>query len=178
MKRILSIWWLMFIATMVFAQNYKSNENRIWFYSEAPLENIEATTNKVYAEINYETGSVYVKVPIESFVFDKELMQEHFNDQYLESWKYPLAEFSGSIVEYIKGEVHKEKSYKVKGNLTIHGVSKSIETDVKIAKTNELFVGTLITKIQLSDYKIKIPRMVIQNIAEVVDVTILLNLSR
>src|SRR5690242_11788715 len=72
----------------------------ISFFSSAPIEDISAKTDKAVSAINMKTGAVYFKVPIRTFIFPKSLMQEHFNTDYLESDKFPFAEFKGKLLNF------------------------------------------------------------------------------
>ena len=109
---------------------------------------------------------------IKGFQFEKSLMQKHFNEQYLETDKYPEARFEGSFNES-PVEVTGSRTIPFRGRLTLHGVTRSVSGEAKLTRKANLIQGESIIKIKLEDYKIKIPRMVIRNIAEVVEVTII-----
>ena len=149
---------------------YKSSEGEVSFFSKAPLENIEAHNKSLTSLINTSTREVVFVVPIRNFKFAKTLMQEHFNEKYLESDKYHDATFKGKINESI--DFTKDGEYKVtaSGTMTIHGVEKQV-TD---SGTLKIKSGTLLLNsafmIALKDYNIKIPTLVIKNIADVIPV--------
>ena len=88
---------LIFVGHCAFAQKYMSTESTVSFYSEAPLENIEAESTKGKSILDVGTNEIVFSVPISSFIFEKSLMQEHFNEKYMESDKYPKAIFKGKI---------------------------------------------------------------------------------
>lgn len=170
--------WLLFIcawlcASATAAQDvYTCKNARLSFFSSSPLEDIEAKTDKGAAAINLKTKDIFFKVPISSFQFKKKLMQEHFNENYLESDKYPFAEFKGKINE--STEFNKDGTYPVTvtGTLNIHGVEKTYT-----AKGSMVTKGNTITvisnfNVRVADHGIKIPSLVIQNVAEVVAVTV------
>lgn len=142
----------------------------ISFFSSAPIEDISAETHKAVSAINMQTGAVYFKVPIRSFQFPKSLMQEHFNTDFLESDQYPFAEFQGTILNYHRPDADGPYPVTVQGKLTIHGVSK----DYKAPGTLEIERGKLTAtssfQVALADHQIKIPRLLFNNIAEVVSV--------
>ncbi|HEX5553167.1 MAG TPA: YceI family protein [Chitinophagaceae bacterium] len=144
----------------------------ISFFSTAPLEDISAQTDSAVSSINLQTGAVYFKVAISSFQFEKGLMQKHFNEHYLESDRYPFAEFKGKILNFTPLDSEGIDPVTVEGSLTIHGVTKVYKT----AGTLELKAGELgatsIFKIRLADHQIKIPKLLFQNIAEVVEVKV------
>jgi polyisoprenoid-binding protein YceI len=145
------------------------------FYSKAPIEDIKAESRKGVSAVNFETKSIYFKVAIRSFEFAKSLMQEHFNENYLESGKYPFAEFKGNIQG--KVDLTKDGVYPVtvQGDLNIHGVTKNylVNGDFKVERG--IVTGKSTFRVKLVDHHIKIPSIVIKNIAEIVDVTVVVN---
>lgn len=151
---------------------YKAESGKARFFSEALMENIEATTSKAIAVLNDSTGDVAVRIPIKSFIFDKSLMREHFNENYMESEKYPDATFKGKIQEKISLTAGESEMVNVAGNLVIHGVSqpRNIQVSLKANADNSV-TATGRFNITVADHKIKIPTIVFKNIAEVVEVT-------
>ena len=151
---------------------YKSSNGKLRFYSDALLEDIEATTVKATAAFNVTTGSVAVLIPIKSFEFDKSLMKEHFNENYLESDKYPDASFKGKMMDKLVITPGGSNRVSVSGELLIHGVSqhRDITIDLKV-NTDGSVVATGKFDVSVADHKVKIPTLVFQNIAEVVEVT-------
>jgi hypothetical protein len=155
---------------------YLTQTGYIKFFSEAPLENIEAHNKKVSSVLNTETGKLGFKLMIKNFQFSNSLMQEHFNENYMESEKYPYSEFGGEILELAnkKLDVSKPGIYDVTvvGDLTIHGAKKKVQQK----GTLEVLPNKIIAKskfpIKVADYNIKVPSMYIKNIAEVVEVTV------
>src|SRR5690606_29851446 len=103
---------------------YLTRSGKVTFFSSTPLEAIEAFNNEAASVMDAKTGDIVFQVPIRSFKFENALMQEHFNENYLESSKYPKAEFKGKITDINKVNFSKDGTYNVtsKGNLTIHGV--------------------------------------------------------
>src|SRR5690606_40197205 len=95
---------------------------QIYFYGSTPLESIEAYNHAVAAALDLGSGELVFQVPIRSFIFEKALMQEHFNENYMESDRYPRAEFKGKLVDSPK-EYAKSGTYSVEaeGIMTIHG---------------------------------------------------------
>lgn len=149
-----------------------SRHATISFFSSAPIEDISAETNKAVSAINTQNGSIYFKVPIRSFQFPKSLMQEHFNTNYLESDKYPFAEFTGNVINYETATLEKDGTYSVivEGKLTLHGVTKSYREKGILEVGDGKIIATSTFKIRLADHKIEIPTIVFKNIAEVVEV--------
>lgn len=162
---------LLFSFSVLFGQKYLSKKSSVVFFSEAPIENITAENVKSTSVVDLSTGKVAFSIPITQFIFDKSLMQEHFNDQYMESEKFPKSSFVG-VIEDLDIKTNGRQELKAKGALTIHGVEQQIvasgwvEVDKKrIVIESEFFV-------KLEDYKIKIPQILWQNIAEEIQVKI------
>lgn len=111
-------------------------------------------------------------VPIKDFEFDKDLMKQHFNEKYLETEKFPKAQFGGKLVGYDKS-TSGVQSVTADGKLTIHGVTKQVSILGTIEITSDSKVQMKAKfKVKLVDYKIKIPQVVWQNIAEEIEVSI------
>ena len=163
--------WLLVISAS--AQDiYACKTTRLSFFSSSPLEDIEAKTDKGASAINTKTKDIFFKVPINTFQFRKKLMQEHFNENYLESDKYPFAEFKGKIVDL--PEISKDGTYEVTvtGTLSIHGVDKTYTAKgTIISEGNKLTVNSTFN-VRVADHHIKIPSLVVRNVAEVVAVTV------
>ena len=172
----------LFLLVTVFSyaqQRYVTRDGRISFFSEAPLENIEAHNHQVTSLLDIEKNEVVASMFIKDFEFHKALMQEHFNENYLESDKFPKATFQGVLKGEHPIDVTKNGTYQVEsdGKLILHGVTKA----VKIAGTLEVKDNTVIVKakfkIAIRDYNIDVPSIVVKNIAEIVEVTVDLKYS-
>src|SRR5689334_16420423 len=125
MKNIALIFALLFASGIkTDAQVYKFNNGSVSFFSVAPIENIDAHSSSLNSELDIATNEIVFVVPINSFQFKKPLMQQHFNEKYMESDKYPEATYKGKINEKI--DWTKNGTYKITstGTLTVHGVSK------------------------------------------------------
>jgi polyisoprenoid-binding protein YceI len=156
---------------------YTSVRSEVRLFAHIPLEDIEATSTNVEATVEMETGKLLFIIPIKSFEFEKRFMQNHFNDQYLESDKYPEARFVGQFNEPLP-EIKGAKNISYEGVLTIHGVSRKINGTAKLISSRKIIYGSSILNIRLEDYKIKVPRMVFKNIAEVVEVKVMIQFNR
>ena len=88
------------ISLPAFSQKYLTKNGSIRFYSETPMETIQADNKQVNSALDVQTGDFVFKVLIKSFLFEKALMQEHFNENYMESDKMPDATFTGKILLY------------------------------------------------------------------------------
>src|SRR5690349_15102272 len=168
-----------FLTSIATAQNYYSAESgHVKFFSKAPLENIEAKTTNVKAIINDSTRDVAVLIPIKSFVFKKSLMQEHFNENYMESDKYKDASFKGKLTERLMLKRGERKEIALTGQLTIHGVSQQRMVTVSLKKeADDSVIAFGKFNVRIADHNIKIPTLLFQNIAEIVEITFDLNLK-
>ncbi|QOI98022.1 MAG: YceI family protein [Flammeovirgaceae bacterium] len=159
------------LSVVAHAQKYSVAEGVITFFSSATLEDIKADNRKVASVFNTASGEIAFSIPINQFQFEKKLMQEHFNEKYLESDKYPKSTFAGKVEGFTMGKPGMQQAT-AKGKLTIHGVTR----DVEIPGTIEVQAGSLKLQskfmVKLEDYNVKIPKLMWQNIAEQVEVTV------
>ncbi|WP_262249127.1 YceI family protein [Parapedobacter soli] len=146
--------------------------SRISFFSEAPLENIAAVTEKAASALDTGSCEIAFKVTINTFAFKKRLMQEHFNENYMESDRFPHATFNGKIQEPV--DWHRDGTYLVTvvGTLDIHGVGKQYTVPATITVRGESIMAVAKFNVRVADHDVKIPRIVIKNIAEVVEVDV------
>ena len=146
----------------------------ISFYSKAALENIEANTKTAVSVLDKKTGQLEFSVLIKSFTFEKALMQEHFNENYLESDRFPKSTFKGKIEDLSKVNFDKDGKYTVvvTGELFIHGETKSLVTPATITIHSGTATATTEFNISLSDYKIKIPSLVTDKISNSVKIVV------
>ncbi len=158
----------------VMAQKYFTREGKVSFYSDAPMEKIEANNNSATSVIDAESGRMEFAILIKAFQFEKALMQEHFNENYLESDKYPKGTFKGKIDNLDAVDFSKDGTYpvKVSGELTIHGETKTIEADGEISIAGEQLKASSSFEIAVADYKIEIPGVVRDNIAKKVRIDV------
>jgi len=161
------------------AQLFITKSGNINFYSDGPLEKIEAHNNQVNSALNTETSDFVFKVLMKSFVFEKALMQEHFNENYVESDKFPTALFKGKVVN-LKSEdflVNGNHDAKVEGDLTIHGIKKHINGTGLFKVSDKGIMGTSKFYIKLDDYDISIPGAVSGKIAEEIEISVVVELK-
>jgi polyisoprenoid-binding protein YceI len=175
MKKLTFVFIALFILVAVQAQErYFTKNGLIDFFSSTPMEDIKADNDKVAAFLNTETGDLQFAVLMKSFEFKKALMQEHFNENYVESDKFPKASFKGKILDYSKSWLSEQgkKNVKVAGVLTIHGVSKDVAADgtLDIASGQVQAISKFIVKPE--DYDITIPNAVRNNIATEIEVNV------
>ncbi|PZF70792.1 YceI family protein [Taibaiella soli] len=174
MKKLLIAACMLVLTAPAFAQKYMTRTGKVSFYSHTPIENIEAVNNESAAAVDSKTGDVVFQVPIKSFKFEKELMQEHFNENYMESDKFPKAEFRGKLADPSAVNFAKDGVYKtnVTGKLTMHGVTKDITVPGTITVKGGTATIDAKFNIKPADYGIKIPAVVASKIAEQIEVTI------
>ena len=138
----------------------------VTIYSKAPVEDIDARSDKGTSVFNTATGELAFSVPIRSFKFDKARMQEHFNENYMESDKYPQATFKGKINE--KPDVTKDGTYPVTatGMFEVHGVKQSRTITGKLTVKGGAISLSSEFMVACKDHQIEIPKLVFYNIAE------------
>ncbi len=152
---------------------FRVQTGSITFSSEAPMELIRASSDQLLGILDISKGQFAFKVSIASFAgFNNPLQQEHFNENYLESDTYPVATYSGKIIEYVdytKKGVHKVRT---KGKLSIHGVAQEriIRSTIVVAP-GKIEIKSAFT-VLLPDHNIKIPRIVNNNLSKEIQVTV------
>lgn len=169
--RILLIALLTPLGPIVLAQKFTAEKGQVSFYSDAAIEDIEAINTVVGSLFNAATGEMVYIIKIRDFVFEKALMREHFNEKYLESEKFPKATFQGKIVGF-KINAPGLQKVRATGKLTIHGVTRDIDVPGTIETVDDKLLMRSKFPIRLSDYNIKIPAIVGQNISEEVEVRV------
>lgn len=145
---------------------YASKNAKVSLFSSAPLEDIAATSNAGTSVYNVTTGDIAFSVSIPTFQFKKSLMQSHFNSEYLESDKYPRANFKGKVGGQV--DVNKNGSYPVTatGELDIHGVKQNRTINGTITVNNGTLTLASEFMVKCVDHNIEIPKIVFHNIAE------------
>jgi hypothetical protein len=158
-------------ATTGYGQKFITKIGYIKFYSETPMEKIEAHNRQLNSALDVATGDFVFKVLIKSFEFEKALMQEHFN--------FPDATFSGKITNLSSINFLKDGKYdaEIEGDLKIHGETKKVKEKGTFDVSGGKISGKSVFMIHLADYKIKIPNTVVNNISEDVQVTVDVNLE-
>ena len=175
MKKIISLFTIVVFFTInTSAQIFLTRNGKVTFFSQAPLENIEAVNNEVTSIFDSKKGEFAFVVLIKSFKFKKALMEEHFNENYMESNSFPKASFKGTIEDMSKIDFTKDGSYPVtvSGDLTIHGITKKVEAPGTITINGGVINASSKFNAKVKDYNIKIPSVVENKIAETVDVSV------
>jgi polyisoprenoid-binding protein YceI len=148
----------------------------ISFFSATPVEDISATNQRVAAAVDVTTGQLAFTVPMQDFQFPKKLMQTHFNENYVESEKYPKASFSGRLVGFAPAALASAgpQPAVAEGDLTIHGVKRHLRVPGTLEKQGNRLLVNAKFAIETADYNIEIPMLVRGHIAKTVDVTVAL----
>jgi hypothetical protein len=167
MNKLLPLFFLFIsFADIDVKQNqFIARQGQISFFSYTSVENIEAKNNQVLSILDVDKQEIAISMLMRAFVFKKDLMYEHFNESYIESDMHPKANFTGMIINFDKNT--KEKQTKIiRGNLTIHGISKEIDikSTIEIIDNNYLISGEF--DILINDFDIKIPPILSSNIAK------------
>ena len=154
---------------------YVCKNAKVNLFSSAPVEDIAATSTRATSVFNATTGELAFKIPINSFVFPKGLMEEHFNSEYMESDKYPVATFNGRVQERI--DISKDGVWPVTvtGDLTVHGVTKPRTVTGKLTVKNGALSMESEFMVRCADHNIKIPQIVFHNIAETIKINVWAN---
>jgi polyisoprenoid-binding protein YceI len=145
---------------------YSTTSGVTSFSASTPLENIEAENKKSQAAFNTATGDIAVRMNMRDFVFPNKLMQEHFNENYIESEKFPTATFSGKVTKTI--DYTKDGSYDLSasGKFTVHGVSKDRTINGKVTVSGGKLTIDSEFEVLLVDHKIEVPSIVFVKIAQ------------
>lgn len=149
-----------------------SNNANISFFSSTIMEDIEGKSAVGGSVIDTKSGNLIFKVKNTSFQFKKKLMQEHFNENYMESEQFPVSEFKGTIKEPLNLAVDGMFKGTIEGNLNIHGVTKLYKTQADFVINKGVLTANAVFKVKIADHGIKIPTLVFKNIAEYVEVRI------
>lgn len=170
----------LFLTVAVWAQPFFRSENgRVYFRSDAPLEMIEASSEEMRSIINPDERSFAFSVRIRSFEgFNSPLQREHFNENYLESPRFPTATFSGKIIEDTDFTQPGDYTVRAKGKLTIHGMERERILKSRVVSDGRRLQVSASFTVLLEEHQIAIPKVVHQKIAEEIKVEIEATLTR
>ncbi len=169
--------FLIFFLNIVFAANaqkYMTKNGYIGFFSHTSMEDIKGDNNQVVGAIDVTTGEMVFQAVIKSFHFDRALMEEHFNENYMESDKIPKSSFKGKITNLSSIDFSKNGTYDVtvEGDLTIHDVTNKISTKGTLEVVSGGINANAKFNIVPEDYKISIPGVVRDKINKNLEVTV------
>ena len=173
--------FLLLAITFAFGQSkYLTKSGSMSFEASQPsFEPIEATHSAVSALLNADTGELAVLALVRGFRFPLALMEEHFNENYIESHQYPKTSFKGSILNFDSNALSNQpRTVQLTGELSMHGVTKPISVSATITQSDEQITLTSSFSVKTSDFGIKIPSLVRKQIDENVQVEVSLPLQR
>lgn len=164
---------ILLISTQIQAQIFLGNSGNISFFSETPIENITAVNDNVSAVFDASNNDLVFQLNISDFIFPNALMQEHFNENYMMSTKYPKATFNGTIDNISGVNFEKAGTYTspITGKLTIKDVTKTVTTTATF-KVSSVVNGKAVFKLNPEDYNIKIPNVVSKKISREIKITV------
>lgn len=181
MRKILVILLLLTLMhSRINAQTYFTKNGSISFFSKTSFQDIQADNNQAISVINIQTGAIQFSLLNTGFHFPKAKMEEDFNENYMESDKYPKSSFKGTITDISKVNFAKDGNYAVniKGDLMIHGVTKNVTTQGTIIIKSGNISANAAFNVLVKDYKINIPTIVNNKIAESIRVTVNCNYEK
>jgi hypothetical protein len=174
MNRLLLLVFLLSFSFIMNAQKYMTKNGYIGFFSHTAMEDIKGDNNQVASVLDISTGDLVFQALIKSFHFDRALMEEHFNENYMESDKIPKSSFKGKITNLSAVNFSTPGTYNVtvEGDLTIHNVTNKVSTKGTI----EVVAGGINASSKFNvvpeDYKIDIPGVVREKINKNLEVTV------
>lgn len=173
MKKIFFLGVLAATALNTQAQKFFTKDGTIRFFSNAKLEKIEATNNKASIVYDVSSGAIEIAAIVKGFIFENAFMGEHFNETYIESDKFPKANFKGKLENPAAVNITTSGTYKAKvvGELTMHGVTKPVSTDATFVVGGGKIETDAKFSIKASDFDVKIPGDKSDNISNVIEIT-------
>ena len=172
--------YISILYSSVFSKDlFMTRSGNIDFFSSTPIEDIKAINNQVSCVLNKDNGQFAFQVPIKAFTFKNALMQEHFNESYLESDIYPKSIFKGWIIGWDDIQLSQDSlNILIEGDLTIHGVKNQVRQSGRVWVSSGVIYGESTFSVRLVDYQVKVPKIVRENIAEVIKVNVKVKLKQ
>jgi len=171
MSKFIFVAFCCLFSSNIFSQTvFIADSGDVTFYSYAILEDIKATSKSVNSLLNTVNNEIAFMIPMRSFKFAKALMQEHFNEKYIESDKYPQALYKGKVNEQLDYTKPGKYDVTTKGTLTIHGVEKEINEKGELNIQEGSIILYTRFFVALQDYKITKPSIMFNNIADTIEV--------
>jgi|TARA_B110000467_G_C18234951_1_gene430989 polyisoprenoid-binding protein YceI len=171
MKKVLFI-FLFALVSQLSAQRYMTRNAEVYFLSDKEaVELVEAKNTQVGAVIDLTQSELAFQIQLRAFHFDIALMEEHFNENYVESEVYPKATFRGSFIDF-PSDLTQQKELVVKGVMDFHGVQKEMEISVQLQIIDEVLYGESEFVLSCSDFGIEIPKLVSDKLADEINVTV------
>ena len=180
MKKVIVTFICSFFSIVLFSQKLITRSGEIKFEASMPtFEEVAAKNNTVSCVFDTATGEIAVLALVKAFRFKVPLMEEHFNENYIESDQFPKATFKGKVANFDASKIKSGKvTFDVEGDLTLHGVTKKMKTKITFVQAKEKLISTCTFKVKPIDYNIKIPSVVKSKIAETVEVNLKFELEK
>ena len=175
MKKYISIIALLILPVFLFSQDkFISRNGSIRIYSQTAAETIDATNGQVASAIDASKGTLAFDVIIKSFKFKKALMEEHFNENYMQSEKFPKSTFKGKFTDFDLKNFAKNGTYNVTvdGDLTIHGVTKKVTQKGTLEVKDGKVTAKSKFTVKVADYGIEIPSVVKDKVASTIELQV------
>jgi polyisoprenoid-binding protein YceI len=174
MKKLIFCAVLALLAVAAQAQKMITKDAKVSFDASSPLEPIKATNSSGGVALDAATGDVVASVQVKNFIFKQALMQEHFNENYMESTKFPKATLTGKIANFSAVKLTKDGTYntKINGTMDMHGVKKQVEVPATITVKGGVVTFSSTFKVLCADYGIAIPSVVADKIAKEVKINV------
>ena len=181
MKKAVVILFFVLIQLASFSQStYFTRSGHVYFISHTDIIDIDANNHQVASFLNIETGKIQFAVLIKSFGFSLASAKEHFNESYMESDKFPKATFKGEILNIDSLDLNKTGIYsvRVKGDITIKGITKNIEVSGKFKIENGEINAISEFELPISDFNISVPKIVEHRVAKTVQIKVNMNYTQ
>lgn len=173
MKKLIILIICMVACQVVVSQTYFTRTGLTEFKASVEaFEPVEAKNNSTTAILKTQSGDIAAQLFINAFKFRVALMQEHFNENYMDSDKFPKAVFKGKLKDFDFSNLSGEQEYDLSGTLTVRGVTKEINTKAKVKKEGDAIQLTTAFSVEPQEFDIKIPNIVKKKIADKINVSI------
>lgn len=173
MKKTIAILICLITCQVALSQTYFTRTGFTEFKASVEaFEPVEAKNNSTTAILKTQSGDIAAQLFVNAFKFRVALMQEHFNENYMDSDKFPKAVFRGKLKDFDFGAISGEQEYDLSGTLTVRGVKKEINTKAKIKKEGDKLILSTYFSVEPQEFDIKIPNIVKKKIADKINVTI------
>ena len=180
MKKVIITFICLIFSIVLFSQKLITRSGEIKFEASMPaFEEVAARNNTVSCIFDTSTGEIAVLALVKAFRFKVPLMEEHFNENYIESDQFPKSTFKGKVANFDVSKITSGKAtFDVEGDLTLHGVTKKVKTKITFVQSGEKLISTCAFKVKPIDYNIKIPSVVKSKIAETVEINLKFELEK
>ncbi|KHJ38376.1 YceI-like domain protein [Pedobacter glucosidilyticus] len=168
----------LFSPFLLKAQSFKTDKLSVHFFAAAPVADIDALTNSANAILDIKRKEIKVNIPISAFSFKKALMQQHFNEKYIESDKYPSASFKGNFKDDLTHKPDGTYLIYVEGKFNLHGVDVLQVIPCKITIQKNVLTVNSSFVLNTKDFKIEPPKILTKPIGEKIEVTVNGNLNK